>query len=83
MPTMVAARAAMVRDGVGAAGELLPQLVPEQPDGNVGGPTGDASAWPAGVELPTRNAWGMKVPSTMADRTTTNDQRHRSGMAQL
>jgi len=82
IPT-VATRAAMVREGVGAPGELLLQLAPEQPEGNVGGPVRDATVMLAGAWVPVRSAWGMKPPSTMAARTSTRDQRQRTDMVPM
>ena len=76
----VATRAAMVKEGEGAPGELLVQLAPEQPEGNVGGPVRDATAMLAGVWVPVSSAWGMNPPSTIAARTTTRDQRQRTDM---
>jgi hypothetical protein len=81
----IPASAAIIREGVGATGVLLPQLAPEQPDGNVGGPAGEMATMLAGematmlagAWLPLRSACGMKPPSTTAARTTRSDQRQR------
>ena len=79
----MATKAATVRTGMGAAGALRPQLAPEQPDGNVGGPSTKRAVMLAGGWLPARSACGMKPPSTVAARTTTRHQRHGRDMAPM
>jgi hypothetical protein len=74
----MAAKAAMVRLGVGAPGEPLLQLTPVQPDGAVGVPSVASAVGLTGKKGLLRSACGMKPPSTTAARTTTRDKRQRT-----